>query len=1191
MTDKSLERLSDVMKDLETPRGFLSAQSKLQHFDIESLSDDERRCLIRAIQGASRMCGGPLLVLSLPSHIQAEMSLFGGEKILGIDRTAYRRATPDQVLRRLTTGSMNMAVYEALVSGYDFSSFNKTHWQAYFSKCNSPIAAVKSFLAKDEAQGGFSDDEITQLALRNPAMVSCIPVERLAPNTVVALLISRHVPGLWQTYDFRRFGKNHWRELLLHTNPDTLPEASRQFVENKDGQGFSDDELLQMARKCHALINFLNPDKVPFNVAYELYLTGRADLLWKNYPFAMLDKSEWRKILVNPSIDIPDMFVEVARGNRFKIEELCDLAIRNVRLQPVLVEIGVPPGKVVDLLLASECDYLWTHYRFSKLEPADWERLILGLRPGQILKPNAMSALSSCRGITEAQATRILNKDTRYCQNLPLPSVSPDMAVELLIRGKGCFLWDKYDFSRLNDAQWLRLLGGITGSVHEVEEKFLADRVSAVDNGLLNLALARREELIEFVDQRYIATDLAIDILTQGSDGELWRRYDFTRFDGKQLCQLLRKTGRTSDWPDSLRSCFKSQGHPLNHGDLLEIALENPSAVIELLTADWASTMEDDQFGKLMTICVRKNNGRQAILSRLGSATESWKEVGVEKLKRLLIALPEARKYVEWQSWPSAIIASLMDANSAFADSNPRPIRFFFWKHARSLAAMAALTVAAFCLVSHQNSYLAEKEKQRSHWNAIVNNIRVLDANKSFEALAAMLPKISSSDMLVVSNDVFVQNAKRHLLLWEDGKVSATRSVDRIRKIRDENWETVSTSELTSLFSAVEVNEYASRALTDECAKLKVAWQHHLEEIKRRKQCDDLRKALEDFKVRVPSMSKIAELERACQKADEAKPFGELAELSSDVRAMAVEKMDAIRKVEMKKSLMAVSNGVEHIFMTIRSSGGFKAVAEFPAKRKALQEEVGYGQYCKLCPRRFEELSESMDQYAAMKADAEKKKKEADALAEQFKGEFMTVEAGTICSNLIVACDAGVAKANRLGGWVDPIDAYTAVKKTVDGIQARDLRCWNLVDRLNGATTYEDYLLAKNALVKEYGGLTQLKHLVNHGNLSVADVGGYFKSPRKSFWGGDNKYRYHFVGVVRLVPEDAQSICINVNNRKLVTSRADLYTLTPGRNLAVASELLIQQRDNKYYGVYGVDYTGCQGAPLFVRSEHFTGRD
>ena len=199
----------------------------------------------------------------------------------------------------------------------------------------------------------------------------------------------------------------------------------------------------------------------------------------------------------------------------------------------------------------------------------------------------------------------------------------------------------------------------------------------------------------------------------------------------------------------------------------------------------------------------------------------------------------------------------------------------------------------------------------------------------------------------------------------------------------------------------------------------------------------------------------------------------------------------------------------------------------------------------------------------------------------------MTVEAGVTCSNLIAACKAGIEKAKRLGEWKAPLAAYAAIKQIVDGIQSRDVRCWNLVDELNGATTYTRYLGAKNALVKEYGDFAQLSHLASLGEVTSKDAESYFKSPRKSFWGGEDKYRYHFVGVVRLSPEEEQKVYINVNNKSQVTSRADLYTLLPGSGGGVSSKLLVQQADNKYYKVDGVDYGGCQGAPLFVRSEHF----
>ena len=1187
MANPTREGASRLVSDLGDSQGFSSALSALLKVDLESLSENGRTRILDAIRNAATLQGGSLLMLSLPPHVQTELALLSKEHMPGLDRSAYLKATPSQVVRRLSGEYANNEITELLLAKYNFSLFRKDDWSRYFVACSTPIAAAKSFLSKSVDAGGFSDDEITNLVMRNPKLVQCIPQARINPNTAVALLISGKAQSLWQTYDFTRLSKNHWRELLLHTNPDSLPEVCKPFVENRDGNGFAADELLNMARNCHALINSLDPNKVPFNVAYDLYLTGRADLLWKNYPFAMLDKSEWRKILANPQIRIPDTFIEVARSNRFKVDELCDLAIKNDKLLPVLVEIDVPPKNVVDLLLAGECDYLWAHYHFAKFGPGDWERLILGLRQGQILKPNAMSALSSCRDITEIQATRILNKDTVYCPHLPLASVSPDMVVEILMRGKGHFLWDKYDFSRLNDVQWLRLLGGITGSAHKVEEKFLVERASAVDNGQLNLALARREELIRFVDQQFIATDLAVDVLTRESDCELWRRYDFTRFDGKQLCRLLKKTGRTSDWPESLKTCFKAQGRPLTHGDLLEIAIDNPFVVIELLSTDWVAAMEDDQFGKLATVCVRKDSGRQAITSRLRSSSESWKDLGIGKLKRLLIAFPDAQGYVAWQSWSFATIASLIEADPTFESLMPHPIRFFFWKHAKSLAAMAALTVAAFSLISHQNESLATKDRQRRHWNGIVDSIRKFDQSRSYEELSAALSEVSAMDMSVISNDVFVKNAVANLCRWKVGRETVSRSMNQLRTIRDKGWQEANPSEVTNLILQVERCEYSDKTIMEEFSGLKTSWSRHLKEVEDRKRCAYLRDSLRKMAELIPDEEDLAKLERCRRVIPEAKAFAELTGLASEVETLADNRIAALRKEALTKSVLVVSNGVEQLCAMLRSQDGFDVAQALPAKRDKLRNEIGYEQYCKENGGRFEGMSAAIEQFQAMKSDSDEKMREARRLDEQFKKEFMTVEAGVTCSNLITACKAGIEKAKRLGEWKAPLAAYAAIKQIVDGIQSRDVRCWNLVDELNGATTYTRYLGAKNALVKEYGDFAQLSHLASLGEVTSKDAESYFKSPRKSFWGGEDKYRYHFVGVVRLSPEEEQKVYINVNNKSQVTSRADLYTLLPGSGGGVSSKLLVQQADNKYYKVDGVDYGGCQGAPLFVRSEHF----
>ena len=101
MIDKASECVEGIIRNLGTPQGFSAAQSALQKLDLESISDDKRQKLINAIRAASTMRGGPLLVLSLPPSIHAEITLFSTHKVLGIDRTAFKRATPNQIDREL----------------------------------------------------------------------------------------------------------------------------------------------------------------------------------------------------------------------------------------------------------------------------------------------------------------------------------------------------------------------------------------------------------------------------------------------------------------------------------------------------------------------------------------------------------------------------------------------------------------------------------------------------------------------------------------------------------------------------------------------------------------------------------------------------------------------------------------------------------------------------------------------------------------------------------------------------------------------------------------------------------------------------------------------------------------------------------------------------------------------------------
>ena len=1195
MIDKASECVEGIIRNLGTPQGFSAAQSALQKLDLESISDDKRQKLINAIRAASTMRGGPLLVLSLPPSIHAEITLFSTHKVLGIDRTAFKRATPNQIVRCLTQGSANKVAHDAIIASYNFAAFKKEHWLEYFFRCSVPISAAKAFLAKSEKLGGFSDAEITQLVLRNPALVECIPVSRLGPNTVVALLISGRTSVLWQTYDFSRLNKNHWRELFLHTNPDKLPDASLPFIENKDGKGFSDDELLLMAQKCHALISSLNPNKVPFAIAYDLYLTGKADLLWKNFPFASLDKTEWRKILTNPKIRIPPFFLEVAKSNRFKIDELCELALKNERIHPFLVDLNVSPDLIINVLISTKADYIWDNYRFSQFSVENWERLIFGLKVGEILRPRAMASLKCCKGITEAFSSKVLSRNTSYAPNLPIATIAPDIAVDILLRGKGHFLWSTYPFVRLNDDQWLRLLGGTSEPIPQLGITFLKTRAGFVDNSRLEAVLFERGNLVEYVDAKYVSPRVAAMIFSRNAEHELWGRYDFSRFDSDTLRRVVKATKRNGNWPKSFVGCFKERGKPFDFGDLLEIATVKPGIVISLVSTEWVSSVDDDLFVKLGSVSARNEEGLSALRNRFQTSDNSWKDFSIEKLKRLLAVVPMLRFCTDWKAWPYRDISDLAEQNPVFEQEVARPWCYFIWKHFKSLFAMGALTAAALVAICLQNRALERKEAQRQHWNSIVHSIRNFDRNRSYGRMKEFWATVPFDDQEVVKNDLFVKKAFENLNVWEVDCKAIESGMSHLRGMSKTGWDSVAENAVEAVIGKLEKSHVDRYAENSEFQSLKHAHAEYRKQEAERARIKTLRAELADINARFSDCQDLAQLIEWNVALKSLVREEALKDEASNVLEKLTRQIDTVQArinaERIAQEVVAISNAVVSVSEELKKPTALKDFLACSAEYLMIKDMPGFDEYGKLpCHRDYMRLSEDFKVFEELKQRSANKLIEARRLDEKFSREFITEEGGMACSNVMSCCMASIKTAN-LHGWPSLSGANEMIRKLVEKILARDLRCWALVDKVNASSDYAGYLKARTELIKEFGHFDQFKHLGTLCDIEPNDLDRVYKLGSNSWWGQPKSYKYHFVGLISLHPESPSNVNVYVLPGS-TTHSADLYTLMKSSSGSVSSiRLISQQGPTKFYKVSGVDYSNYQGAPLFVRSEHFAGKE
>ncbi len=1181
----------DIIEKIKNRVELSEIVADLRKLDVDCLRENQLPLLVsQLIDYAKDELYGSLLMLCLPPALQAEIALFGNKAIPGIDRTAYLKATPFQVIRKITTNNPNDAYAKLLIENYPINSFAKKHWEVYFLQCKEPIAPARSFLLKSEENGGFSNDEMTRLALRNPALVDFIPPARITPNTAISLLISGRADSLWENYDFKLLNKDHWRELFLHTNPSELPTACVPFVENKDGNGFTSDELINMASSCHALINMLDPDKVPFNVAYQLYLTGKGDLLWKRFPFATLDKSEWRKILTNPQVRIPDMFIEIAKSGRFQAKELCSLAEKNDKLLPFLISADVPIDCIIDLLLKVPAEHIWEYWHFSKLNSEQWVRLIVGLKDGTIIKPRAMSALNLCKSITEDQATKILKKNTAYCPYLPSQSISPEMAVEVLAQGKGHCLWNSYDFTRLSDEQWLKLLSETSGELPLVAKTYLSEKGSSIDNDKLNITLARRPELIQYVDVSLIAPKLAESLLRKDPTDGLWNRYDFSRFSRDQLRYLIKSTERTGNWTPSIVGCFAKAGNPLEFGDLLEIASVSPIQIIELVSMDWLVSIDDAQFEKLLLMCLRKTEAKQSIANKLRASDGQWKLLQRDKLKIVLKHVEMARGIIPWKDWDFRDVAELAKFDASFESGIKHPYLYFVWKHWVSLLGMAILTIAAVVVLRTQHLSLARQEEDRQRWNSIVAHVNELDRKEAYRDLMQFVSGIVPDDIVIIKSDILYSNAINNLKKWDDHEKLLSSIMSRLEGYSSGGWKESDKDKVWAVITELENSGVSISSVSSKYKALKESFEKFIADIKHKTAIREFGRKLDEIENEMSSYKEQSQVKNAANILKEAYEYQELSERVKALTQKLINLAEELKKANAARDVASVSNAVDRVRRCLSTKGAYGQIGRIKRDIDAITEMDGFELYDKNNSGVIDGLRKTTHLLDELMGEISRQQQSAGELCSNYKSRFLTVEAGAACSNVLVACNNVINQARNKGNLVDAIDSSSDVKQRIEKLIEKDELCWKYVDKLNAAREFNRYSASLAPLTTEFGDRVELASLKTFTSLTSEDVSKTYKAATRSTWGWhDERYTYHFVGCVELTPDNPSSARVSIDNNK-ITSNAELYTLFK-RGTSLSAKLIIRQvGKGKYYKVDGVDYQQYNGAPLFVKSDQFLGR-
>ena len=509
----------------------VSSQIKAANqLDASSLSENEQKQIADALRTFAGTKNGPMLIMGLPGPLQALLS-FSGAVMPGQDRLAYLRATPRQALVRLAHHDDRR-----LLESYPFDKASKADWSCYLSKATKLIEPCKKFLHRAESAGGFSDAELCDIVERNTRILGYVPISRISPDSALKLLSSDSASYIRANYNFKRFEKTHWSKLLESGSVTSIHDDCVPYLENKDGQGFSNTELIALARKCPLVSSWIDPDNTPFSDAYRLYTENHADALWKKYPFSSLKKDEWLVILRNSKIAIPSVFSTAVNYGMFSVSELLDLAGHNNRIYPFIPLDKIDQISLVSHLLKNEAAFLWQHYDFRRLNALSWERLICERRATSIVPHAAL--LFSAKGLSNLIVGRILEHDDRYINYVPLSLVSKEKQISLLVTGKYDDFWNKCDFSEFEKADWWLLFS----KTDKVPPAFKV----AVEKKLFSLSelcdYARHNEgFVPYLPIADIDAKTLVDLLVCSKTDYLWTSANLKRLNADQWVELIKK--------------------------------------------------------------------------------------------------------------------------------------------------------------------------------------------------------------------------------------------------------------------------------------------------------------------------------------------------------------------------------------------------------------------------------------------------------------------------------------------------------------------------------------------------------------------------------------------------------------------------------------------------------------------------
>lgn len=629
----SVEQFLAALQRQGSNSAIINAARKVE---VDEVTEAEERALAKGIEKFAGTKNGPMLLMGLPGPLQALLS-FSGTVMPGLDRLGCLKATPRQVVNRLLKEKDDL-----LLKKYPFERVDKTDWAHYFRSCNGdPVPPFLRFLKVPDSAGGFSDEEIGEGVLANRRMVDAVPLDRIQPDAAAELIVSGTAKPFWQKYDLARFGKEHWRKILMGVDLEAPPRECVRFLSNQGGRGFSNDELIELAHYRDFVSKWIDPEATPFKAAYALRVKGMGLELWRRFPFAKLGKTEWATLLANPQIDIPPAFAEAVKKDVFSVAELCWLAKKNKAVVDYIPCDKLGQTAFLDLFLATRSKRLWDGYDFSRLTGPGWKRLICSLKTKGIV--NTANHIKTATGLTTEIVSCLLKVNPGYYRYVPVELISTEDVIKVLLSGECEPFWEEYPFERFSKADWALLFAK-------------TDRIPASFDAVVNREVfslgelcdyaRRNESMVAYLPVARLNSETLTDLLILSKTDVLWEFGNLRRLTADCWVRLIQK--RKPLIPaEYLKPLKDTRGLGQQHvGKILEV---------------------DRRYYRYVPSHLIPANHACAYFST-GYADDLWsaydfRVFSAEQIKTIVAKSPEREK------WPKEISDKFSSAEGTFSDS------------------------------------------------------------------------------------------------------------------------------------------------------------------------------------------------------------------------------------------------------------------------------------------------------------------------------------------------------------------------------------------------------------------------------------------------------------------------------------------------------------------------------------------